>query len=182
MEGLDWYGDKAGSYYLKSDPQPNWLFDITFMSDKPLDLSDKLNNCIPISFTLPQHTTTYVERYCLGIKKSVPVARDYSGDSQMEFIIRTENSENDYLKELGNVHENILDEFKHLEQDRTYNKIEVKMYSRALNKGKVTIYTYYNVILTEMTLGEISYEGEEAVKASMTYHYDYWTVREEGQN
>lgn len=158
------------NYFNLSDPQPSWLFEIVFMSDAP-GAEQNVKDLIPISISLPQYETVTVERYFMGTCKSAPINRKYAGDSDMSFYVRTVAADNEQLYTLGNVNQ-VPSPFQHLELDRTYNKIKVKIYSKV---GEVeTEYTYYNAIITALNFGEVAYEEEGMIQCTLSFHYDFW--------
>jgi hypothetical protein len=98
------------NFYTLSDPQPTWLFDVSFYS-----VSDDDNNhgsgfieifnkyLIITSVSLPSHTTEIVTKKYFGSEKSFPVIRKYGGDCSMQFDIRTEPNETLGLEKLAQI-------------------------------------------------------------------------------
>lgn len=164
-------------FFYKSDPQPGWLFEITFESEIS-GASELIKDIIPISITLPTYETITVERWFLGTSKSASINRKYSGDTDMEFYIRTEHEDDQQLFNLLAKTTQKQNGYKHNEFDETYNKIVIKMVDK---KGQSTVqYTYYNTIITGFNMGDMSYEGEDMVKCTLSFHYDFWTQNTEG--
>jgi len=163
---------------ILSDPQPGWLFDITFMSRHGEDLYEQVKNLIPISIELPKYETQYVTQMFLGTERSYPINRKYSGDTTMEFYIRVEDDNQGIYNFLARLQQNRMS-FPHYERDMTFDKIVLTMRDRKLQP--TTKYTYINCILTNFEMGQMSYEGEEMIKCTLSYHYDFWTKGEENE-
>jgi len=163
--------DNHSNFFNLSDPQSNWLFNIWFQSDTP-GASDVLKNLIPINVSLPKYETIVIERNFLGTSKSFPIKRKYDGETDMEFIIRTENDDENLYNNLALIKQT-QSGFKHFEFDRTYNKIIIETVDRM---GKVNAtYKYYNVIVTNFSLSDLGYDGSDMVKCTLSFHYDFWT-------
>ena len=98
------------NFYTLSDPQPTWLFDVSFYS-----VSDDDNNhgagfieifnkyLLITSVTLPSHTTEIVTKKYFGSEKSFPVIRKYGGDCSMQFDVRTMANEMIGLEKLAQI-------------------------------------------------------------------------------
>lgn len=163
--------DNHSTIFNASDPQPGWLFNIWFQSEASC-ASDTLKNLIPLNISLPKYETVVVERNFLGTAKSYPINRKYSGDTDMEFIVRTEDDNPELFTHLASINQT-QQGFKHYELDRTFNKIVVETVDRT---GQVNSrYKYFNVIITEFSLSDLSYDGEDMVKCTLSFHYDFWT-------
>ena len=158
-----------------SDPQPGWLFDITFKARNGEDLLQQIKDLRPISIELPKFETQIVTQHFLGTERSYPINRKYSGDTTLQFYIRVEDDNQGIYNFLARLQQNRM-AFPHLERDMTFDTITLTMRDRKLNP--TTIYTYINCIVTSFEMGEMSYEGEEMIKCSLSYHYDFWTKDE----
>ena len=166
-----WENGAIGMEIL-SDPQPGWLFDIAFLSRHGEDIYEQIKNLVPISIDLPKYETQYVTRMFLGTERSYPINRKYSGDTTLEFYIRVEDENQGIYNFLARLQQNRM-AFPHLERDMTFDTIKLTMRDRKLRP--TTTYTYINCILTNFEMGQMSYEGEEMIKCSLSYHYDFWT-------
>lgn len=166
-----WENGAIGMEIL-SDPQPGWLFDITFLSRHGEDMYEQIKNLVPISIELPKYETQYVTQMFLGTERSYPINRKYSGDTTIEFYVRVEDDNQGIYNFLARLQQNRMS-FPHYERDMTFDKIVLTMRDRKLQP--TTTYTYINCILTNFEMGQMSYEGEEMIKCSLSYHYDFWT-------
>ena len=166
-----WENGAIGMEIL-SDPQPGWLFDITFLSRHGEDMHEQIKNLVPISIDLPKYETQYVTQMFLGTERSYPINRKYSGDTTLEFYIRVEDENQGIYNFLARLQQNRM-AFPHVERDMTFDTIKLTMRDRKLQP--TTIYTYINCILTNFEMGQMSYEGEEMIKCTLSYHYDFWT-------
>jgi hypothetical protein len=166
-----WENGAIGMEIL-SDPQPGWLFDITFLSRHGEDMHEQIKNLVPISIDLPKYETQYVTQMFLGTERSYPINRKYSGDTTLEFYIRVEDENQGIYNFLARLQQNRM-AFPHVERDMTFDTIKLTMRDRKLQP--TTVYTYINCILTNFEMGQMSYEGEEMIKCSLSYHYDFWT-------
>ena len=108
----------------------------------------------------------------LGTERSYPINRKYSGDTTLEFYIRVEDENQGIYNFLARLQQNRM-AFPHVERDMTFDTIKLTMRDRKLRP--TTTYTYINCILTNFDIGQMSYEGEEMIKCSLSYHYDFWT-------
>ena len=166
-----WENGAIGMEIL-SDPQPGWLFDITFLSRHGEDMHEQIKNLVPISIELPKYETQYVTQMFLGTERSYPINRKYSGDTTLEFYIRVEDENQGIYNFLARLQQNRM-AFPHVERDMTFDTIKLTMRDRKLQP--TTTYTYINCILTNFEMGQMSYEGEEMIKCTLSYHYDFWT-------
>lgn len=166
-----WENGAIGMEIL-SDPQPGWLFDIAFLSRHGEDMYEQIKNLVPISIELPKYETQYVTQMFLGTERSYPINRKYSGDTTLEFYIRVEDENQGIYNFLARLQQNRM-AFPHVERDMTFDTIKLTMRDRKLQP--TTTYTYINCILTNFEMGQMSYEGEEMIKCSLSYHYDFWT-------
>lgn len=166
-----WENGAIGMEIL-SDPQPGWLFDIAFLSRHGEDMYEQIKNLVPISIELPKYETQYVTQMFLGTERSYPINRKYSGDTTLEFYIRVEDENQGIYNFLARLQQNRM-AFPHVERDMTFDTIKLTMRDRKLQP--TTTYTYINCILTNFDMGQMSYEGEEMIKCSLSYHYDFWT-------
>lgn len=162
---------KHTNVFDSSDPQPGWLFDIKFESDAA-GASEILNDLIAISISLPTYETVTVERFFMGTSKSVAINRKYAGETDMEFYIRTEGENNFQLfSNLSKLSQKRFG-FQHLEFDTTFDKIILTLYDKTGQEN--CKYIYYNCIITAFNLGDISYESEDMIKCTLSFHYDFW--------
>ena len=166
-----WENGAIGMEIL-SDPQPGWLFDIAFLSRHGEDIYEQIKNLVPISIDLPKYETQYVTQMFLGTERSYPINRKYSGDTTLEFYIRVEDENQGIYNFLARLQQNRM-AFPHVERDMTFDTIKLTMRDRKLQP--TTTYTYINCILTNFDMGQMSYEGEEMIKCTLSYHYDFWT-------
>ena len=166
-----WENGAIGMEIL-SDPQPGWLFDITFLSRHGEDMYEQIKNLVPISIELPKYETQYVTQMFLGTERSYPINRKYSGDTTLEFYVRVEDENQGIYNFLARLQQNRT-AFPHVERDMTFDTIKLTMRDRKLQP--TTTYTYINCILTNFEMGQMSYEGEEMIKCNLSYHYDFWT-------
>lgn len=168
---MDSIFDNHSNIFNLSDPQPTWLFNIVFQSDTP-NADETLKDLIPISVGLPTYETILTTRSFLGTEKSYPIMRKYSGDTDMEFIIRTANENDELFKILASIKQTQFG-YKHFELDRTFNKMIVQIIDKRGNIS--TTYKYYNIIITKFDLTNLSYEGEDMMKCTLSLHYDFWS-------
>ena len=165
-----WENGAIGMEIL-SDPQPGWLFDITFLSRRGEDMHEQIKNLVPISIDLPKYETQYVTQMFLGTERSYPINRKYSGDTKLEFYVRVEDENQGIYNFLARLQQNRM-AFPHVERDMTFDTIKLTMRDRKLQP--TTTYTYINCILTNFEMGQMSYEGEEMIRCTLSYHYDFW--------
>ena len=157
-----------------SDPQPNWMFEVSFLSNDGTDL--QLNDLLPITADLPKYETQIIQRNFLGTEKSFAINRKFSGDMSMEFYMRVEHDREELLNTVSGLLDRPkqpMDPWYHNELDRTIDKIKVELKDRKGNTRQ--IYTFMNCIISNFSMTELSYEGEEQVKCTLEWHYDYWS-------
>lgn len=173
-----------------SAPLSNYIFRVNFHLDsiyKDKSLGYSLNNdtdrsMIAIKADLPSFETSIIQKHFLGSEKSFPVLRKHGGDTTLEFYTHTDPHENNFVVY------NFFKQFKnatpsnsnyiHKEFTMIFNRIEIVVGDRA---GGNETYRYHlrNCIVTKVDTGSLTYEGQEALKYTMTVHYDDWTIAEQ---
>lgn len=170
-----------------SAPMNSYIFKVDFHLDGTetnLSLGYTLDNdsdrsMIAIKVDLPTFDTTLVQKKFLGSEKSFPILRKHGGDTTLEFYAHTDPHENNFIVY------NFFKKFKpdapstsyyyHKEFLTIFNKIDITTGDRA--NGNVTyVYHLYNCIVTKIDSGNLSYEGQDAIKYQMTVHYDDWSI------
>lgn len=182
-----------------SSPMKNWIFDVQFVWDgydmtgnriqpDQNTLGYSLNNdtdrsMIAIKADLPTFDTTIVTKSFLGTQKSFPVLRKHGGDTTLEFYTHTDPHENNFIvynffKKFKDLNTNQQsNEYFHKEFATVFNEIDISVMDR--EDGNI-VYIYYlkNCIVTKIEMGSLSYENSEALKYTMSVHYDDWWVTE----
>ena len=85
----------------QSVPQKSWLYRVLFFSEDESNAEIMTNantKIIVLKATLPKVETKIVTQNFMNTKKSFPIARDYSGTTTLEFQLKSESSENEYIK------------------------------------------------------------------------------------
>jgi hypothetical protein len=168
-----------------SNPIANHIFNVVFQYNEGagdtndmnyLLLDDTDRSMIAISVDLPSFETTTVTRKFLGSEKSFPIYRKNGGDTTLTFYAHQDPNDNQftvfnffkYLNEYNN------NQYFHYEQYKIFNRIIIKVGDF---QGE-EIYNYHliNCIVTKIEQGNLSYEGSEAVKFTMSVHYDDWYI------
>lgn len=182
-----------------SAPMSNYVFGVKFYYDdydmkgnriQPdmNGLSYDLNNdtdrsMIAIRVDLPTFDTQLVQKHFLGTEKSFPILRKYGGDTTLEFYTHTDPHENNFI--VYNFFKRFADKtqlqqqnkFYHKEFITVFNQIEISVGDRP-DGNEVYLYYLNNCIVTKIDTGSLTYEGQEALKYSMTVHYDDWSIAE----
>lgn len=173
-----------------SAPMNNFIFRVSFLLDgteRKNSLGFVLDNdtdrsMIAIRADLPSFETTLIQKHFLGSEKSFPVIRKHGGDTTLEFYVHTDPHENNFVVY------NFFKQFKNASPSNSYyfhkefltifNKIDIITGDRA---GGNTTYIYHllNCIVTKVDTGSLTYEGQDALKYTMTVHYDDWSVAEQ---
>lgn len=167
-------------FALEETPQQSWLFKVQFFSSYgDLTFVDESNSEIPeltpLKIDLPKFEyKTFTQKY-LGTEKTFPVGLSKSGESTMEFLL---NEKDTLYRYLGMVRNNGPKALDPIRQDTTihFSKIVIKSYDQTgLERNN---YELYNPIITNLEhTGSFDYAGEEAIRISLTIHYDDWDVR-----
>lgn len=181
-----------------SSPMANWIFNVNFLYDDynmignriqpdQNSLGYQLNNdtdrsMIAIKADLPTFDTTLVTKSFLGTQKSFPVLRKHGGDTTLEFYCHADPHENNFItynffkKFKDFTQSQQMNNYYHKEFATVFNEIDISVDDRTNNQ----VYIYYlkNCIVTKIDMGSLSYEGAEALKYTMTVHYDDWWVAE----
>lgn len=170
-----------------SSPMNNYIFRVSFFLDEiyrdkslgyTLD-NDSDRSMIAIKVDLPSFETSLVQKHFLGSEKSFPVLRKHGGETTLEFYAHTDPHENNFV--VYNFFKQFKDAspanayFYHKEFNTIFNRIEIITGDRA---GGNETYKYHlrNCIVTKIETGTLTYEGQDALKYSMTVHYDDWTI------
>lgn len=170
-----------------SSPMNNYIFRVSFFLDEiyrdkslgyTLD-NDSDRSMIAIKVDLPSFETSLVQKHFLGSEKSFPVLRKHGGETTLEFYAHTDPHENNFV--VYNFFKQFKDAspanayFYHKEFNTIFNRIEITTGDRA---GGNATYKYHlkNCIVTKIETGTLTYEGQDALKYSMTVHYDDWTI------
>ena len=172
-----------------SSPMNNYIFRVAFFldavyNDKSLGyklLNDTDRSMIAIKVDLPTFETQLIQKHFLGSEKSFPILRKYGGETTLEFYTHTDPHENNFIVY------NFFKQFEkatpsnsmyfHKEFNMIFNKIDITTGDRA-GGNQTYIYHLLNCIVTKIETGNLTYEGQEALKYSMTVHYDDWTIEE----
>lgn len=190
------------NFFNLSDPLPAWLFDVVFYNNN--ESNSLINNTFLIadSVSLPQHTTEIVTKKYFGSEKSFPILRTYGSDIDLEFTLRSNQTENKELYEIAQVmarYEPVVknegwqypyhpevEPIKHKPTNLSYyesvNKIEVKV--RAKDNSDVTnpyvmIYEFKNCVLKQFSFNTVyNYQSDDIIKCKLTYHTDIWSVKD----
>ena len=171
-----------------SAPLSNFIFKVNFFldaTDKIYSLGYKLDNdtdrsMIAIKADLPTFETQLVQKHFLGSEKSFPVIRKNGGDTTLEFYTHTETDENafvvyNFFKTFIKSVELDYHPFIHKEFLTVFNKIDIVLGDKANGSPKYT-YHLFNCIPTKIDSGNVSYESQDALKYTMSVHYDDWSV------
>ena len=170
-----------------SSPMNNYIFRVSFFLDEiyrdkslgyTLD-NDTDRSMIAIKVDLPSFDTSLVQKHFLGSEKSFPILRKHGGETTLEFYAHTDPHENNFVvynffKQFKNASPS-NSHFFHKEFNTIFNRIEITTGDRA---GGNETYKYHlrNCIVTKIETGTLTYEGQDALKYSMTVHYDDWTI------
>ena len=169
-----------------SSPIPNYIFRVTFGNWDGMENdagyildNDKDPSMIAISVNLPSFDTKIVTKKFLGTEKSFPIYRSNAGETTLEFYTHSAQWENDFI--VVNFFKDIEDHYNHSYIHDEFYKIfdYINIYiSDITSKDIVYIYTLNNCIVTKIDQGNLNYEGSEAVKYTMTVHYDNWYIQD----
>lgn len=173
-----------------SAPMNNYIFRVNFHLDSiynnqslgyTLD-NDTDRSMIAIKADLPAFETSIVQKHFLGSEKSYPILRKYGGDTTIEFYTHTDPHENNFIvynffKQLKNATPS-NSYYYHKEFNIIFNRIEIVVGDRA-GGNPTYIYHLRNCIVTKVDTGALTYEGQDALKYTMTVHYDDWTIAEQ---
>jgi hypothetical protein len=168
----------------KSPPLPNYMFNVSFFYYKGMENSKKyiLDNdldksMIAVQVDLPSFETKLVTRKYFGSEKSYPVYRSNAGETSLVFYAHSVAKDNDFIVSnfFKKLNERLKDEYVHYERYKIFDKIVISV---GFNAGGQETYQYTlrNCLVTKIDQGQLSYEGSEAVKYTMTVHYDDWYV------
>jgi hypothetical protein len=167
-----------------SPPLPNYLFRVCFHNYSPTDNNITLDNdndpsMIAISVNLPSFDTKYVTKKFLGSEKSFPVFRSNAGETSLEFYTHSDQGENNFI--VSNFFKRMEDFYEHRyihkEFSVCFDTIAIWV-SDILKKDFIYVYYLKNCFVTKIEQGQLSYEGSEAIKYTMTVHYDDWYISE----
>lgn len=166
-----------------SNPQASYLFEVQFFDTAGGDLPIRLTQskeAVAIRASLPKQTLKTTTKWFAGTPKTFTVNANRDGETTMEFIVRSEGLKG--LKELLNLPTGSLLEdstFRHNEYRRFFDLIKIYLIKNTSadfnNIG--TEYSLYNCIPTNVDFGDVSYEGTDYVRCSVTIHYDWWDCK-----
>lgn len=171
-----------------SPPLPNYIFRVTFGSSKGdgttneggylLD-NDNDPSMIAYSVTLPTFDTKIVTKKFLGTEKSFPVYRSNAGETTLEFYTHSDQWENDFIvvNFFKDIEDKISKQYYHDENYSYFDYINIYLCD-ITTRNVVYIYKLENCIVTKIDQGSLSYESSEAIKYSMTVHYDNWYIQD----
>ena len=177
-----------------SDPQPTWLFDVSFYNVKNNTHNTEFinllsTNLIVTSVTLPTHKTEYVTKKYFGSEKSFPVIRTYGGDCTMNFDVRSEPGENEGIERLtqiaaqyrldGDDYLQIHPELETNKSGLSFQKVIVrlkhKVHDVSMDQAIHSEYEYINCIITDFGFNEeLNYTSDSKLTCKLTFHYDFW--------
>jgi hypothetical protein len=171
-----------------SAPLSNFIFRINFFLDSTnvkYSLGYKLDNdsdrsMIAIKADLPSFETQLVQKHFLGTEKSFPILRKNGGETTLEFYTHTNVNENNFIvynffKQFNKEVKSEDHIFIHKEFLTIFNKIDIIIGDKA-NGSEIYTYHLLNCIPTKIDSGNVSYEGQEALKFTMNVHYDDWNI------
>ena len=171
-----------------SAPLSNFIFRVNFHLDATESvhsLGYKLDNdtdrsMIAIKADLPTYETQLVQKHFLGSEKSFTILRKNGGDTTLEFYAHTNVNENNFIvynffKTFNKEVETEYHPFVHKEFLTIFNKIDIVVGDKADGSERYT-YHLFNCIPTKVDSGSLTYEGQEALKFTMSVHYDDWSV------
>lgn len=168
-----------------SNPLPNYLFRVVFQcndglsNDKKYVLdNDKNRSMIAIQIDLPSFETNIVTKKFLGSEKSFPIYRKNSGDTTLAFYAHAEQKDNDFIiyNFFKKIQEKYNGKYWHYENYNFFDNICIWLCSP--NKEFQYVYHLINCTVTKIDQGQLSYEGSEAIKYTMSVHYDDWYIEE----
>lgn|SRR5574344_222962 len=173
----------------QSVPQKSWLYRVLFFSEDESNAEIMTNantKIIVLKATLPKVETKIVTQNFMNTKKSFPIARDYSGTTTLEFQLKSESSENEYIKKLFGIYQlgTGTEYWVRPEFNQVFNKIHLALNNdndEKYNDSENTTFSgnefiLYNCIVQNVTFNEISYASSEALSFSVEIHYDHWTL------
>jgi hypothetical protein len=169
-----------------STPLPNYIFNVAFYYYKglknergfTLDNDNKIS-MVAVQVDLPTFETKLVTKKFFGSEKSYPVYRSNAGETSLVFYAHAQPKENDFIVSnfFKKYEERINNEYVHYERFQTFDKIVISVGLRAGGPESYK-YTLRNCLVTKIDQGQLSYEGSEAIKYTMSVHYDDWYIEE----
>lgn len=182
------------NFFNLSDPQPTWLFDVSFYSVKNnssnayfMDWCNK--DIIITSVTLPSYHTETVTKKYWGSEKTYPVIRTYGGECTMKFDVRTEMQDMVNIEKLAQVDslyhtagQDYIQYHPELEMvvgSVSFEKVIVRLKNKTVastdDKAIMQEYEYNNCIITDFGFNEdLDYSSETKLTGKLTFHYDMW--------
>ena len=167
-----------------SSPLPNYMFNVSFYYFKGIQnergyILDNDNDVsmIATQVDLPTFDTKIVTKKFFGSEKSYPVYRSNAGNTSLVLYSHADATENDFIVSnfFKKFEEQINNEYFHYERFKIFDKIVISVGMRA--GGRETYkYTLRNCLVTKIDQGQLSYESSEAIKYTMSVHYDDWSV------
>ena len=175
-----------------STPQASYLFEVDFLSTDGLgDQTGVISRirtnkeAVAIKSTLPKAEIKTVTRWFAGTPKTDAINTICAGDTQMEFIVRSEglgDLKNLLYSALPNWGPDDSVSYSHKEHFRQFDRIQINLLTNT-NKTKAqsmgsncanTHFVLYNCNITNVDFGDVSYEDNSYVKCNVTVHYDWW--------
>lgn len=171
-------------------PIPGWLFNVTFRIDYNQVLEDKLNELECININLPEMETATTEVNFLGTSMTVPTKRKFAGELTAEFFDKKGRDDSLLTMITNNAKESTTPFDKRNEFKYRINKIEIDVYPMNVLSKKISDtdtkifrniykrYTLYNPVITKFNYSSnLDTSSEDALKYSVSIHYDYWTIK-----
>lgn len=192
--------DNATNHYIDTSkwcsgkfksPQQSWMFDVAFYftsaAERKYNLkrdqieTDPSFKCIKADLPKMQFATK--EFFFLGSKKTIPIYKDPSGETTLEFWLQSDivkigdqeiYYENDLLSIL--IGEDADDDYFHPEfDDPLFETIEIVLRNSDGSPSKKI--RLLNPVVTNIeTGGSVSYDSEDGLKVTLTVHYDDWRL------
>lgn len=175
-----------------NQPQTSWMFEVVLQASEEAKArygiddvtTDPTFMCIKAD--LPHFESQTKEFYFFGSKITKNICRDYSGETTLEFWLRsseakigsdTPNSKKALIdllapKRVGFV---VSDDFPHKELETLFSRIQIRLLK--IDGSVFRAFELENPIITNVELGSVSYDGEDGLKIEMTVHYDYWSAQ-----
>jgi hypothetical protein len=169
-------------------PVPTWMFQVYFYfgqdfiskNDIPTDTTS-LDSFTCIKVDLPKFTINQKTVSFLGASMNVNVYRDLSGETTLDFWCaaneKTGRNPDGIINFMDAVlpgHDGTLtDYFRHDEFMQVFDKIDIIVMN--IDGSTFRKIRLYNPTVQEFNFaGEMSYEGEEGLRWTLTVHYDAW--------
>lgn len=169
-------------------PVPTWMFKVYFYfgqdfirkNNLPADTTS-LDSFTCIKVDLPKFTINQKTVSFLGTSMNVNVYRDLSGETTLDFWCAANEKTGKNSDGIINFMDTVLpgndgtltDHFRHDEFMQVFDTIDIIVMN--IDGSTFRKIRLYNPTIQEFTFaGEMSYEGEEGLRWTLTVHYDAW--------